>query len=51
MMNRRLLLTTAGLGAFALRFGFGNKAMAGETFAVTHTDDEWRKLLTSGASF
>ena len=46
MMNRRLLLTTAGLGAFALRFGFGSHAMAEETFAVTHTDEEWRKLLT-----
>ena len=46
MMNRRLLLTTAGLGAFALRFGFGSHAMAEQSFAVTHTDEEWRKILT-----
>ena len=46
MLNRRLLLMGAGFGALALRLGLADKALAGETFAVTHTEDEWHKLLT-----
>ena len=46
MLNRRLLLMGAGFGALAVRLGLGEKAIAGETFAVTHTEEEWRKLLT-----
>jgi peptide-methionine (R)-S-oxide reductase len=49
MFNRRLLLVGAGLGAIAIRLGFGGgkPAMAAETFPVTHTDEEWHKLLTA----
>jgi peptide-methionine (R)-S-oxide reductase len=48
MLNRRLLLVTAGLGALGLRFGLGTQsASAAETFAVTHTDEQWQKLLTA----
>ena len=47
MLNRRLLLVAAGLGALGLRFGLGTRrAGAAETFAVTHTDEDWRKVLT-----
>ncbi|MGO7543623.1 peptide-methionine (R)-S-oxide reductase [Rhizobium leguminosarum bv. viciae] len=46
MLNRRLLLIGAAFGAFAVRLGLAGKAIAAETFAVTHTDEEWRKLLT-----
>ncbi|MBY5371663.1 MULTISPECIES: peptide-methionine (R)-S-oxide reductase MsrB [Rhizobium] len=46
MLNRRLLLMGAALGAFAVHLGLAGKAIAAETFAVTHTDEEWRKLLT-----
>jgi peptide-methionine (R)-S-oxide reductase len=43
-----MLLVGAGLGAIALRFGFGDiRAKADEVFAVTHTDAEWKKLLTA----
>ncbi len=46
-MPRRSILTTLILGSVAARFGFaGNSAQAGEVFAVTHTEAEWRKLLT-----
>ncbi|MDL2400371.1 peptide-methionine (R)-S-oxide reductase MsrB [Rhizobium mayense] len=48
MLNRRLFLVAAGLGAVATRLGFGTgPAVAAQKFAVTHTDEEWRKLLTS----
>ncbi|EJT03892.1 methionine-R-sulfoxide reductase [Rhizobium sp. CCGE 510] len=36
----------AAFGALAVRLGLAGKAIAGETFAVTHTEEEWRKLLT-----
>ncbi|TWF52309.1 peptide-methionine (R)-S-oxide reductase MsrB [Neorhizobium alkalisoli] len=48
MVSRRHLLVNTGLGALALSLGFGaKKSFAAETFAVTHTDAEWRKLLTA----
>ena len=40
MMDRRAFL------AFIPAIGFGAKAFAAETYAVTHTDAEWRKLLS-----
>ncbi|KPH04595.1 peptide-methionine (R)-S-oxide reductase [Rhizobium acidisoli] len=46
MLNRRLLLMTTVFGALAVRASLAGKAIAGETFAVMHTEDEWRKLLT-----
>ncbi|ANM12404.1 MULTISPECIES: peptide-methionine (R)-S-oxide reductase MsrB [unclassified Rhizobium] len=46
MLNRRLLLMTTVFGALAVRASLAGKAIAGETFAVTHTDEEWHKLLT-----
>jgi peptide-methionine (R)-S-oxide reductase len=45
MLNRRLLLMGAAFGGLTVRLGAG-KSIAGETFAVTHTEEEWRKLLT-----
>jgi peptide-methionine (R)-S-oxide reductase len=45
MMDRRAFLHFAPAGAIAL--GFGAKALAGETYPVTHTDAEWQKLLTA----
>jgi peptide-methionine (R)-S-oxide reductase len=48
MLNRRRLLLNAGIAAVGLRIGLsGAGAKAGETFAVTHQDSEWRKLLTA----
>jgi peptide-methionine (R)-S-oxide reductase len=48
MVSRRHLLVNTGLGALALGLGFGARnSFAAETFAVTHTDAEWRKLLTA----
>jgi peptide-methionine (R)-S-oxide reductase len=48
MLNRRHLLFNAGVAAVGLRIGFSEAvAKAGETFAVTHTDSEWKKLLTA----
>ena len=49
MITRRLLLTTAitGLAAatvFSLR---PMRSQAAGTFAVSHSDEEWRKLLTA----
>jgi peptide-methionine (R)-S-oxide reductase len=44
-MDRRAFLQFAPTGAIA--FAFGTKAFAGETLAVTHTDAEWRKLLSA----
>ena len=40
MMDRRAFL------AFIPAIGFGAKAFAAPTYAVTHTDAEWRKLLS-----
>ena len=46
-MNRRSILTALILGTAAVRFAIPAKGVqAGEVFAVTHTDEEWRKLLT-----
>ncbi len=44
-MDRRAFLQFAPASAIA--FAFGSRALAGEAFAVTHTDEEWRKLLTA----
>ena len=45
MRRRRFLLMTAGLGVLGT-FGLSRRAArATETFAVTHTDAEWRRLL------
>ena len=47
MLPRRLLLAGAGIAALGLRFGFeGRAAAAAQTFAVSHSDEEWKKLLT-----
>jgi peptide-methionine (R)-S-oxide reductase len=43
--TRRTLLTRTILAGLALRFA---PAQAGAVFAVTHTEAEWRKLLTPG---
>jgi len=48
MLTRRsILLAGVALAAlgFTFRFGQGAKAAAGN-FAVTHTDEEWKKLLS-----
>ena len=48
MLSRRLLLVSTGLGALGLRLGFDTqKAIAAETFAVSHSDAEWKKILTA----
>jgi peptide-methionine (R)-S-oxide reductase len=44
MMTRRSLLTQSAIGVAALPWW--TAAARSETFAVTHTDAEWRKLLT-----
>jgi len=41
MMDRRAFL------ALIPAIGFGAKAFAAQTYAVTHTDAEWRKLLSA----
>jgi peptide-methionine (R)-S-oxide reductase len=49
MMTRRRLLTSSALSLAAALIGgrFGlRRAMAEQSFEVTHTDEEWRKLLT-----
>jgi len=45
MTRRSLLASCAGL--FALALAPKGQAGAAETFEVTHTEAEWRKLLTS----
>ncbi len=48
MMNRRRLLFSAGLAAIGLPLVLGrSKVSAAETFPVTHTDAEWKKMLTA----
>jgi peptide-methionine (R)-S-oxide reductase len=54
LTRRHVLLGTALLGATAGCSSWGSLAKAGpppntstETFAVTHTDTEWRRLLTA----
>src|SRR5262245_50003337 len=44
MTRRSFLLATASGCAFALVTSVYSRA--NEIFAITHTDDEWRKLLT-----
>jgi peptide-methionine (R)-S-oxide reductase len=54
MFTRRhaLLAGTAGLAALALgRFGWPHAAMAAANFEVTHTDEEWQKLLSPDAYY
>lgn len=52
MLTRReitlgaLALAAAGAGAFAFRFATGRATAATETFEVTHTPEEWQKLLS-----
>jgi peptide-methionine (R)-S-oxide reductase len=45
MMTRRFLLATSAVGLAAWFGSSGSVSSAGEPFAVTHSDDEWRKLL------
>lgn len=47
MMTRRLFLSTSGLtlAACATSPLWSRTALAGQTFEVTHTDNEWRKRL------
>ena len=47
MMTRRLFLavSAAGLAAASGMFRQSAASRAGETFEVTHTEEEWRKLL------
>ncbi|KQV81473.1 peptide-methionine (R)-S-oxide reductase MsrB [Rhizobium sp. Root1220] len=48
MLNRRQLLLNAGLAGVGLRLGIGQgAAMAGDGYAVVHSEAEWRKLLTA----
>jgi peptide-methionine (R)-S-oxide reductase len=47
LTRRRLVLVGAGSAAAIWGRGlFGGNALASEKFEVTHTDAEWRKLLT-----
>lgn len=47
MLSRRFLLMASVPATIAARLGLAERpAMAAETFPVTHTDEEWRKLLT-----
>ncbi|TCL75723.1 peptide-methionine (R)-S-oxide reductase MsrB [Rhizobium sp. BK251] len=47
MLNRRMVLFTAGLGTIALHIGLrAGKTQAAQRFAVTHSEAEWRSLLT-----
>jgi hypothetical protein len=43
-MNRRLATKLSGLSLFAL--GLGSRLSSAESFEVTKTDEEWRKILT-----
>jgi peptide-methionine (R)-S-oxide reductase len=45
MLTRRFLLATAAVGA-AVGLRSASEARAEPAFAVSHTDAEWRKLLT-----
>lgn len=48
MINRRLMLLGVGLGAIALRYGPAmTSARAADTFPVSHTDAEWKTILTA----
>lgn len=47
MLNRRLFLANAAFGLVAPLILHGTAARAAQTFAVTHSDAEWKKLLTA----
>lgn len=48
MFNRRQIIAWTGLAALALKLGLASDAAdAEENFAVTHTDAEWKKLLST----
>jgi peptide-methionine (R)-S-oxide reductase len=48
MVSRRLFLANAALGTVGLHLGLGpGSAHAAESFAVSHTDAEWQKLLSA----
>ncbi len=49
MTRRTVLLGSAGLGLTGWLLMFSRGARATETFAVTHTDAEWQKLLSPEA--
>ena len=50
MMTRRLLLRRGTIGLAAVCFApwWAGLAPAAEVFEVTHSDADWRKLLTPG---
>ena len=48
-INRRHFLFATAAGATALGCSGGPAAGAQETFAVTHTDEEWRRILPPAA--
>jgi peptide-methionine (R)-S-oxide reductase len=48
MVSRRLFLANAALGTVGLRLGlWPGSAHAAGSFAVSHTDAEWQKLLSA----
>ncbi len=49
MLTRRFFLLSGGIALGALAVSWrrgGGEARAAQTFEVTHTEEEWRKLLT-----
>jgi peptide-methionine (R)-S-oxide reductase len=46
MISRRLLLSGGAAGLAAAIVGLPRSALAAPTFEVTHTEAEWRKLLS-----
>ena len=47
--RRQIVIGAAGLAGLAAAYRFAGRpgsAMAAEVFQVTHTDEEWRRLLT-----
>ena len=46
MLTKRFLLAGSAIGLAALSTRWVSVSHAVETFEVTHTDEEWRKLLT-----
>jgi peptide-methionine (R)-S-oxide reductase len=49
MLTRRSWIRAGGAAAVAAAIGYyslGGRRAAGEVFEVTHTEEEWRKLLT-----
>jgi peptide-methionine (R)-S-oxide reductase len=47
MMTRRGLLTKGAIGLAAVSWGRPSAPRAAEAFKVSHSDAEWRKLLTA----